>query len=642
MARHQYYSDPSQKHLEVYYDFSGGLNTVTSNDNLENYELTKLVNMDLNDRGSIKRRHGMSKYLSSPVEGNAQGYFRYFKNDGTFEEILAINGKIYKDGEVLTITDLNEFQKDRPIEAVQFGTTLYLATGTKLVQYDGTEAKPVEPYAPEPLEALYIGTNALADDPDNYISDGEATFLRIDGVTVTKRYGVSNQETVFEAIVSKPVGSTIEYQFKYRKKDTETWTVGQDFSTKKTFSFIPTSTGVYEIDVYAREQGEVDETKYVLYIIPTYEVKETNDNEQVDSSTIHTCNRILLHWSRLVLYGDTEQPEAIYVSHVNRGDYFPVPNSILFTNERQEGLTSLVRFRDGIIAFTPTSIQALFGKQPSEYQRVTLNTAVGCIAPYTAQVMGNYVAFLSREGVHILKNIGYTEDRLNVEKIDLKIDNLVPRETNACAASFDGQYRIVFPTHKKQYRYYYNFKRKPWTSDESEKLNFLRFYEHDGELYGLALDGNVYKFDSSLSDDGFIYKDVFETKYFDFGQPYNMKKLKEVQVMLGHQSLDNNYLKMWIYADSSKALTPEKEFASIDENGNVLWNVSDSPNIEVLKGTILGKWMLGKSPFGLMDTTIKKLRVSGKCRRMKIVAEHEQATHNELLGIATIFKIKRP
>ncbi len=115
MARQNYYSDPSQKHLEVYYDFSGGLNTVTSNDNLQDYELTRLVNMDLGERGSVKRRTGVVKQLEAPVNGVGQGYFRFFKDDGTFEEIVAISGKLYKDGAELPITDLAQFQTERQI-----------------------------------------------------------------------------------------------------------------------------------------------------------------------------------------------------------------------------------------------------------------------------------------------------------------------------------------------------------------------------------------------------------------------------------------------------------------------------------------------------------------------------------------------
>lgn len=65
MARQQYQTTPYVKHLEVFNDFSRGLNTVTTNDKLSVSELPVLTNMDLGDRGSLKRRAGMKTHLAS-------------------------------------------------------------------------------------------------------------------------------------------------------------------------------------------------------------------------------------------------------------------------------------------------------------------------------------------------------------------------------------------------------------------------------------------------------------------------------------------------------------------------------------------------------------------------------------------------
>src|SRR5690625_3135865 len=200
------YPDPSRKHMAAYHDFSGGLNTETSNDNLNDNELTDLVNIDLGERGSLKRRNGFKRILEPETEGKGQGFFRYYSETGEKKElILAVNGRLYRENsetgvaEPLEIEGLEDgFQTERFVEAVQMGNTLVIATGTDLVEYDGETAKVVEAYEPEPLEFLYIGTNALAEDPDSHIQDGLATFLRIDGVFPNKRYGVVNEETEFE------------------------------------------------------------------------------------------------------------------------------------------------------------------------------------------------------------------------------------------------------------------------------------------------------------------------------------------------------------------------------------------------------------------------------------------------------------
>jgi len=58
MARQPYRVSP-EKQLEVYSNFIGGLNTTTASGNLGDSEVTELKNMDLDMRGSMKRRYGM-------------------------------------------------------------------------------------------------------------------------------------------------------------------------------------------------------------------------------------------------------------------------------------------------------------------------------------------------------------------------------------------------------------------------------------------------------------------------------------------------------------------------------------------------------------------------------------------------------
>ncbi len=63
MTRQPTNPKPYQKQMESYNNFSGGLNSVTSNDNLKNSEFPELSNMDLGERGSLKRRTGTVLHL---------------------------------------------------------------------------------------------------------------------------------------------------------------------------------------------------------------------------------------------------------------------------------------------------------------------------------------------------------------------------------------------------------------------------------------------------------------------------------------------------------------------------------------------------------------------------------------------------
>jgi hypothetical protein len=583
-------------------------------------------------------KHVMKKNLFP--EKAAQGYFRYFKADGTTEDIMAIEGKLYKAEAEIPITGLASFQTTRQVEAVQFKDKLYIATGTKLVVYDGTEAKVIVPYKPESLEVLYIGTNALADNPDQYITDSTSAFIQVTGVTTSMRYGVVNKENTFTAYVAKPAVGNAEFKWEKRVFGADTWTLINDFSTAKKQVKLTLPLGDHEIRCVARMVGETNDVFYAEYWVPKYSVKETDQNKQEDVSMIHQCNRILLHWNRIVLYGDPKQKDMIYLSDLDRPDYFPSLNTLRFENTEQEGLTAIVKFREMLVAFTPHSIQGLTGKGPEEFTRMLLSSSVGCIAPYSARVMENYVAFLSLEGVHILKSIGFSENRVNVQKIDSKIDNIMPRDTDACAVVANGQYQITFPSRNIRFRCYYHD--GVWTKDESPKLDFNRLYESNGVIIGQsATTSKLLRSDPSVfSDDGYTYTDKYTFKDYDFGEPYNPKKLKEMQILLGQISRTD--IAVYVYADGAEIISPDRSYASVNEFGEVVWNEKSVPNITIDAGTTLGSWVMGGSSFGNVESAIQKIMLSGKCRRVRVEIVHEDSKPNVILGIGFIFKSRKP
>jgi hypothetical protein len=636
MARQQYSTTPYIKHLEVFNDFSRGLNTVTTNDRLTPNELPVLTNMDLGSRGSLTRRAGMVKYKVPPIQGPAQGYFRFYTG-ATYQEIIATNGRFSVDGEVKPITNLATFQTERPIEGVQFGEKMYFATGTDLVVYDGTTFSVVVPHKPQPLEALYIGTNGLSDDPDNFMADSEGTFLRLDGTTFSSRYGVVNQAVTLAAHVTKPVEGIVEYQFEWRTPFMPDgfWELGRDWSTVPTWAFVPNVEGDVQFRINGRMQGGT--VAEVQYLVPKYKVKATTDPNDVavDTQYLKRCNRILLHWGRLVLYGDEQNPDTVYFSHLNQPNYFPVPNSLRFLNPRREGITALVPFRDMVVVFTPTSIQALYGKSPSDFKRVMLNTSIGCIAPYSPAVVKNYIAFLSQDGVHYLKSLGYVEDKANVEKVDRNVDNIVPRSEDVCGIVHDGQYHLVFPSEGKRLRMYTDT--GAWTKDESSKLDFQRMFVFGSELYGQSkVSGDILGFSKgSDTDDGEVFTDVFETRNLDFGQPYHRKKLKELQVLVSPKD-ENISANVYVYADSALVLSPDESHAEIVDD-SVVWVAQFNPNLVTHTGAVMGEWKMSENPFGEVDTVVDKLRISGNCLRTRIRIENGR----HVLGFAYIFKLKK-
>jgi hypothetical protein len=296
-----------------------------------------------------------------------------------------------------------------------------------------------------------------------------------------------------------------------------------------------------------------------------------------------------------------------------------------------------------IVAFSASSIQALFGKSPQDYQRFTIHTGIGCVAPLSAAVMGNYISFLSSEGLYALISVGTSESRLNVKRIDDNIKNLITKDSDAIGVTFNNQYHIVYPSQKKRFRYYHE--QGVWARDESDKMDFSNMYTIGGELYAQsASNGITYVFDDSVyTDDGFVYEDIVETKSFDFGVPYNPKKLKELQLLMAYEG-DNIESYCYVYADGNLILNPETDesYAAIDTNHNVSWVPVSNPNMQSNVGTVFGSWIMGSSAWGNQELYLNKLSISGKCLRTKVRIVNKKPLANRFLGVAYVFKLKKP
>lgn len=611
MRRQSYYTDPARKEIGISQDFSGGLNIMTAHDNMRDNELTKLVNMSFDERGALSRRTGISDYSVAPVEGikNAQMYFRFYRTPSAFDEIVAADGKIYVNGALKK----EGLQATRMMEAVQWYQKAFIATGSGLYEWDGTEIKPVAPYTPEPLDALYTGLNALADDPDNFLADGTGSTVQLTGVTFDKRYGIMNENFTLTAYHSKPAGTILEYKFEYRYpfEADGVYHLGQNWSESKTWTFKAEGEGDMQFRISARTKGK--EISEAIYLVPKYTIKAKDDPNDIkpDLGGIKTCNRIMLHWERLIMYGDTTNINTIYISHLKNAAYFPIPNTLFFETTRTEAVNTIVKFRDYLVAFTDTSTQALFGKSPSDYRRVVLNTSIGCIASRGAAVMDNYVAFLSADGIQYLKSVGYVDDKANIAPLDGNITDMVPKNArDAVLVMYNNQLQATFPSSSERFRFYKMM--GIWTYDKSPYLNNVDSIVYNNKLYHLRNNGTVNIEDSETYKDlDHVYVSEFETRYLDFGLPYHPKKLKELQI-LAKAAQEGQVATVRMYLDGAvrtqDVLEWEAKFVTVEE----------------------------------YNTFIDKLRVSGKCLRVKMQVQHTLDSYIQFLGFSLIHKLKKP
>lgn len=449
------------------------------------------------------------------------------------ETIMAIGGKFYVNGIETPVEGSANVQTERTIEAVSFQNNLYIASGSGLLVYNGSTIAEISPYDPDPLETLYIGSNGLLTNPYD-ISDKEQPVVELKALRFSRRYGVTNQEITLSVGVGKPGAKALEFKYERRNvRDKENyWFKLKDWAEDNFVTFKTSVAGEYQFRVSVREKGKKDDEVLDDYFIPKYIIKPTEDDSDrpIDGNTIDMCNKIILHWDRLITYGDPTKPDVIYISDLQRPNYFPVNNTLKFENPRRESITTILKYRDSLAVFTPSSIQALHGTNPENYERYMLNTDTGCIAPRTARVVQNNIIFLSYEGITVLKSVGTSETKSNVHLLDDKIKSLVEFESDAVSYVRNNQYVIVYPQSKRQLRYYYDW--DVWTLDESHSLDFVDAIIEDAKMHGLGADGRyILDDDMSYADDGEAFETIVSTKLYNFGETYAEKKTRELQVM---------------------------------------------------------------------------------------------------------------
>jgi hypothetical protein len=550
MARQPYFVNSSEKQMEIFSSFGGGMVTQAHPEKLNDDQSVLVENGDVVAGGVVQARGAYSKTNDPSVTltGNTQGRWKY-ENLAGGQDICAVNGKLYtvvsNTYTQLSITNLATFQSSRPIEAVQYRNMMYFATGSGLVQYDGTTASLVQAYAPNGLEAIYIGTNGYAANPDVYLSDTTGAANVILGVTTSSRYGVVNVNITFTAYIQKIAIDTLEYLFEWKS------TVAPETAwapiNKSTWQSAKTITcnfggkGDYMIRVSMRKVS----TTVILsqYVIPKYKVSTTPDEKpepSINFTNMSTCNKLIIHYDRLMMYGDTTNLDHLYISHLNQFNYYPRTNIIKVTDNMRGTLQDVCQYKDFLVCFTNGSIQGITGTSPLDYAKFPIHTTVGTKFPNSIQVMQNYITFVGNDNaIYILKSFNYaaSSDKMNVQRIDAtiqdSINGLITTSTMILSAMYNNQYCLYVEGsgYKYIYRYYYDM--GIWVRDTVPVSMMTMVNINNKLLLAQNTNGRFYELKAG------IYRDDVSTTFnlrilskdYDFNMPHHRKKLKQYQIL---------------------------------------------------------------------------------------------------------------
>ena len=276
---------------------------------------------------------------------------------------------------------------------------------------------------------------------------------------------------------------------------------------------------------------------------------------------IWTCNKVMEHYGKLMVWGSTEMPTALFYSFPDRPTYFPSKFYLDFTNDTNQPLEAVTPYMNILVAQTASQSWGIRGNSglidaPAPYTPFGINSTVGTIAYKSVRPVRNHLFFLSKQGVIALKSLYAADEQYNIDFVDRNIRNIVPQDSKAVGVQFDNQYWLNFPNNSITLRWYID--KKAWVRDvyqgwvdEKFKGVFkyqivngkLEFITHpsieleDETIYRIHKIGVDYDLPTDLTEG---IKSKFETSFLNQNYPFHPKNYKEAKLDF---TLQNEYNK---------------------------------------------------------------------------------------------------
>jgi hypothetical protein len=271
---------------------------------------------------------------------------------------------------------------------------------------------------------------------------------------------------------------------------------------------------------------------------------------------IWTCNKVTEHFSKLMVWGSTAMPTAVFYSFPDRPTYFPSKFFLDFTNDQNSPVEAVSSYMNILVVQTRDQTWGVRGNSglltaPAPYAPFTINPTVGTIAYKSVRAVRNHLFFLSKQGIIALKSLYAADEQYNIEFVDRNIVNIVPRDDRAVGIQYDNQYWLNFPSYGITLRWYID--KKAWVKDTytawQEFNGVFKYQIVDGKLEFITrpslFEGQnlgVYKIgiEEGLPSD--LLKPIvskFETSFLNQNYPFHPKRYKELKLDF---TLQNEYV----------------------------------------------------------------------------------------------------
>lgn len=508
------------------FNFGGGLVTMVAKTRLAPNQLIEAKNVNINIDGEFEVRGGCSK-VSTVAFGTEIDRFIHFKTN-TYDKIIAYGGAYVK----------------------------RLDTGTPDVwtQLDGSMSD-TQDYRSMAIamDKLYIGANDTTG-PRKYVG-GQSALWKAGIVAPTTKPSTA------EGAAGNPSGTYTHYYTYYNsvtEEESDPSPISDSLvvSNKQiTVSGFVASTDpqVNKINIYRNPHG----------VSAWYYVGQKNNDTNNFTDNVADANLgielsirnapppksavMLWHLNRMY-YVDDDNPSRIYISEPFKpGSVYSESYLDIEVGDGGE-IVRLISCYDNIIALKNTGVYCieLDKAYPEESDYIILSADYGCIAPMSAENIGEDVIFLSPEGLKFISNAGTTLKEIGVmlPTEGGKYIDPIANIFKDCHQSVISKAVGTYYEHRDQYSI-----SVPYYSDANNDLTLVwykplgifmtheGFYvkaanlyrEYDNKLlYRSHNDQYIYRHDTGYADDGTAISFDVQTGWHDLNEIPDNKKIRVV------------------------------------------------------------------------------------------------------------------
>lgn len=516
-------SEPTPVQVSIF----GGIDFVSRKPTRNNptWRTPDAANFVLDEENTPDKRPGWKKVFSQLLgAGKVNGLFLYRRADGTKVKLVHHSTKLYVwhseiiediiDGNTATdiidaygATNIIDAGDSKGIGLIYSGLAdhksinflmndkLYILDGTNYVQYDGDEVVDVTSIATIPILTRARkpdGSTSSNDSPINALTPFGIDAFNGDGTSsVYKLSAVEERET---KIAANPIVGSTDGGVTWNKAETTDFTVNRTTGeiTVNTPSQYPTGTS----NIHFKYADDVD-----------------------NSPRIKKCTYVDIWYSRVFFTGNSNYPNMDFMSEVEDPTYFPedgwtkfgIDGNPIMTYDKQYGVQLIIKGDDNTEDTIYKREINTVNPEIAPFMVKSVKSKTGCIARYSAQMVGNNSTWLSKNGIKWLVATN-VEDEKDIQHISDRIDKSMqflslgllrePNLQNAISYDFKDQYILCVNNHA----YVFDYKKNEWYFWTNTPA--ACFMEDDGYLYfGSNEKGRIYRFKLPEEFDCYVDED---------------------------------------------------------------------------------------------------------------------------------------